>query len=61
MHRPTRPAAPASRDQALAAVAEAVEILSDLRTPERDPKLDEQIDALLQAGVVIARTPDHTA
>lgn len=50
-----------SRDKALTAVAKAVGILSNLRTAQPDPQLDEQIAALLQAGAVIARTPDHNA
>lgn len=54
-------AQPVSRDKALAAVAEAVGILADLRTPEPDPQLNEQIAALIETGVFIARTPDHNA
>lgn len=53
---------PVSRDEALKAAAEAVVILTGLRNRSRRPDsvLDEQIAALTQAGVVIARTPDHT-
>lgn len=52
-----------SAGQAVKAAAEAVVILSDLRdrSPQPDPQLDEQIDAFLEAGVVITRTaPTHT-
>lgn len=59
MTRPTGPES--SRDRAVTAAAEAVVILSGLRTSEPDPQLDEQIAALLEAGVVIARTPDRNA
>ena len=52
---------PVSADQAVKAAAEAVVILTDIRAREPDPRLVEQIAAFIEAGVAIARTPDHNA
>ena len=58
MPRSTRPV---SRAEALKAAAEAVAILTDIRSRKPDPQLDKQIAAFIEAGIAIARTPDRNA